>query len=125
MKGYQIAEKLSQFGGEVYKSLAGIVAIDQIPKVISEHSFIVSNLSTSEDTLGSHWIVLSNQGEPNKIEVFDPLGLYKKNKSLFNKYLPFKAISINEYKVQSASSSSCSKFCIYYICNRTYNRKSI
>ena len=120
MKGYQIAEKISRFGGEVYKALAGIVAIDQIPKVISEHTFIVSNLSTSEDKLGSHWIVLSNQGG-TKIEVFDPLGLYKKNRSLFNKFLPFKAISINEYSVQSSSSSACSKFCIYYICNRTYN----
>ena len=119
MKGWEIAQKLSQFGSDVYKSLFSIVSIDQIPSEIPEHQFIISNLSTSQDLEGSHWIVLSNQGVPN-IEVFDPLGL-RRNKKLFNRFLPFKSIDINNFAVQESSSSSCSEFCIFYICNRFYN----
>ena len=57
MKGYEIAQKLSEFGGEVYKSIYSIVALDQVPKNIPEQEYVISNLSTSGDSLGSHWMV--------------------------------------------------------------------
>ena len=49
--GYQIAEKLSEFGEAVYKSLQEIVCIDQCPKKIGLHQYIVCNLSISQNQL--------------------------------------------------------------------------
>ena len=137
MYGYQIAEFLSKFGTEVYKSIFAITSIDKIPHTIPEHSFVVSNLSLSHQE-GQHWIVsiifeinqfsfssyyflqvLSNQGV-EKIEIFDSLGL-RQNKNLYKKYLPFSSVTINDFAVQDKQSTSCSLFAIYYIINRFYN----
>ena len=57
MQGFEIVQLISKFSSEVYKSLVGIVSIDQIPKNIPEHHYLISNLSTSLDSIGSHWIV--------------------------------------------------------------------
>ena len=48
---------LSGTGEAVYKSLREIVCIDQCPKKIGLHQYIVCNLSISQNQLGSHWIV--------------------------------------------------------------------
>ena len=47
LKGYEIAELLSK-SGPVYQALLGVVSIDQLPKSIDFHQFVVSNLSTSD-----------------------------------------------------------------------------
>ena len=65
--------------------------------------------------------MVSNQGDKD-YEVFEPLGL-RSNKSLLEKYFPFKSVEINDYPVQKTDSTSCGKFCIFYICNRYYNGK--
>ena len=142
MKGFEVAETISKFSASVYKSLAGICSIDEIPNTIPFHNFLLVNLSPAKDSQGTHWIVsneialcfcqwefeqnlcnflqvLSNQGVKN-IEVFDPLGL-RTNKKLFEKYLPFKSIDINDYNVQDMKSSTCGQFCIYFICMRFFN----
>ena len=48
MLGFEIAEKISQFG-PVYKSLQAIVSIDQIPSGLKFHNFFVVNLSLSKE----------------------------------------------------------------------------
>ena len=49
MRGFEIAQLLSKFGSEVYKSVFGILSIDQLPNSIPEQNFIVCNLSPSQD----------------------------------------------------------------------------
>ena len=63
--------------------------------------------------------MFSNQGLPN-IEVFDSLGL-RRNRRIFNRYSPYKAIDINDFAVQDGNSNTCALFCIFYIINRFYN----
>ena len=58
-KMYFTAELVAKFG-DVYKNLQAIVSIDQLPKTISEYNYVLSNLSKSDDSNGSHWIVSCN-----------------------------------------------------------------
>ena len=69
MKGFQIAQLLSKFGEEVYKSLLGIVAINELPETIPEYNYVVSNLSTNKHSAGSHWIVRKFYHLPKSINV--------------------------------------------------------
>ena len=50
------AELIAKFG-DVYKNLQAIVSIDQIPETINEYNYVLSNLSKSNDSNGSHWMV--------------------------------------------------------------------
>ena len=43
MKGWEIAKALSK-SGPVYEALLSVVSIDQIPKEIPLHTFVVCNL---------------------------------------------------------------------------------
>ena len=85
MQGYQIAEKISQFGGSVYESLLGIFSIDQVPKSIPVDKFVICNLSLSNQS-GSHWIVSLNKSnfvwESNVNITFHRLFLTKEWKTL-------------------------------------------
>ena len=60
MKGFEIAQKLSSYGGEVYKSIYSIVSIDQVPRDIPEYEYVITNLSPSNEISGSHWLVRFN-----------------------------------------------------------------
>ena len=57
LRGYEIAEKISNYSSQVYQALDGIVSIDEISKEIQFHHFQVVNLSPSSVASGSHWIV--------------------------------------------------------------------
>ena len=130
MQGWEIAQKLSQFG-PVYKALSSVVSIDQIPTHIDYNHFIVVNLSPANSPgnllkiaalwqilmsfhhEGTHWISISNQGSQN-FEIFDSLGIRSSNKKLFKKYLKAEGIEINHYPVQESTTSTCASFVIYY-----------
>ena len=47
--GFNIAEKISKFGSEVYQNLVGIYSIDKIPSEIAVNHYVVANLSKEEE----------------------------------------------------------------------------
>jgi len=100
--------------------MAGIKALDEIPKTLKLKSFIIVNTSVREQKLG-HWIVI---GRPQKdiVELFNSLGC--DSIAPIKPYLkfPFKSeIVYNNSPVQLATSSSCGLYCIYFAVLRYFN----
>jgi hypothetical protein len=101
----------------------GVFACDQLDSVQSRQFAIVVNSDDSEHR-GTHWLAIVKENGCN-IEFFDsfsmPISFYspyiKKFLSKFSK-----TIQCSKPQLQSAFSTTCGHFCLYYIINRCSGR---
>jgi hypothetical protein len=105
----------------IKKNFRGVQSLDQIPKVLRYKNFVICNTAKSTE-IGEHWFVLF-RSQKNALELFDSLGVTDEKETLFKQTLLIKAkfLSFNETQFQSNDSTSCGKFCIYFIIHRFHN----
>lgn len=110
MKTRQIFEALKRR----CRNFGGVFACDRIPRRMTPRRWIVVNLDPSY-MKGSHWVVLG------KGEYFDPLGLPPKNRDVLDALRRDRRFWVNSMPLQSALTTVCGHYCIYYILMRCRN----
>ena len=126
MKGFEIANVLSQFGN-VYSSLQDIVSVDQIPtdpRELKLNSFLVINTIPSDQSSSyemGHWFTLYHS--TCGFEIFNSLGFSEAEKSMYLKFVPkdYFHVQTNVQKLQSVTSQTCGLFCAYFAITRSYD----
>jgi len=118
----QFFEKISLFPN-LKPHFIGVYALDNLPKVIKEHKFLICNTDTQSGP-GKHWFCLLKISK-SEIECFDSLGIDNKKKQiLFNqlKHFKVKKVKFNVTAVQLDSSNTCGLFVLYFLIHRNYNK---
>lgn len=112
MFGYEIAAFLSKYKS-IYSKLDGICSINNLPRRLKKHSFLIVNQNKS------HWILLY-RARSRVYELFDPLG--EITGAYIKRNIPYTGFwTFNTSPVQSLDSTTCGFFNIYLICHRLFN----
>ena len=97
----------------------GVYALDDLPSIVPVRNFLIFNLSKKSE-VGTHWVCLVRP-EKHIIEVFDPLGTkFHKISNFLPKQKKIKYV-YNHKAFQEITSSTCGKFCIYFLVERMMN----
>lgn len=112
MLGYEIAQILSK-DKLLYKNFTGLKTVENIPKRLKKHHFVVINHLL-------HWLVL-HRTIHGSYEVFDSLGVSSDKLSRFENLKTIQPLFYNTSRLQDLNSKTCGHFCIFYITNRFYN----
>ncbi len=122
MQGSKIREMLQKIP-IVYSHFEGICSQDEAIRFQfrKDDSFIIANTATSDEA-GTHWLVIyQSRGH---IEVFNSLGTSAEDISKLLVVTDFSSVEFNSFQVQSAHSTSCGQFCIYFVIHRIVNLAS-
>jgi hypothetical protein len=97
----------------------GCFSIDTFPKKIPTRSFLITNLSKSNE-VGTHWITVL-KSEPNLVEIFDSLGTkYDQLKPYLNFYKNPNLV-FNDRPFQQPDSTTCGFYAITFSVERCMN----
>lgn len=102
---------------------SGVCASDQTPTTLKVDHFIICNTDKS-DRSGSHWFLIYRPSL-NTIECFDSLGVTVCKKDYLQSRFNFRRVEKIKYNttcVQPDNSTSCGKFCLYFIFHRLFNK---
>jgi hypothetical protein len=109
MLGIDIIKALKE-EPDVYPSFSGIYAVDTIPKMLKDNSFIIINKSVVSSP-GSHWFACFTYN--HQLQIFDSLGVDKTFvEEKLNKW-KHSDFEYNETQLQPDNSQSCGGFVIY------------
>ena len=111
------------FDGHLNKYFLGVYPSDKIPKSIKIDHFLICNTGSSESD-GVQWFCVYCP-EKGYLEIFDSLGVDVLKKDIFKNHFKLRhvrKIKFNTTQVQSDSTQTCGKFCIYFIYQRLFNK---
>lgn len=115
-----IFAKFSQTLNKLYK---GSYSCDNTPNSLRNREFFIINTDSSAG-LGRHWLCLVKISK-QKVEIFNSLGTDDEAKQLYNNVclkLPYvREAKFNLTQVQSSNTSTCGRFCIYFLIQRIFN----
>lgn len=113
----------AKFGSAVNKLYKGSYSSDNTPSSLKIREFFICNTDDSSG-IGRHWMSVVKVSQ-NEIEIFNSLGADSEAKRLYEQIglkLPnITKIHFNQTQVQSSSTATCGRFCIYFLIERTYN----